>query len=255
MRDALKSESAEVDLLNDRINDLESALQDYEKSLVATQDELDATLGNYQALTSEAGRLNWELAQAKQHLPADWQSGYVSVGQVQIFDIGSDEFEEIDSFAELIDFAVDRMSDSIELVLDDEFVLELDEIVHVNSPLTKAKRAFVTFDTFVRVRNAGLFEGTLIDYVQNAQHSYYVGITDFSPESETVKSNRSFAQQRTRPVPNAVSANGEHTFNWHVKLGSVPGSYPRLYFEDWYGRLGKVGIGYLGKHLANTLTN
>lgn len=255
MRDALKSESEEVDLLNDRINDLESALQDYEKSLVATQDELDATLGNYQALTSEAGRLNWELAQAKQHLPADWQSGYVGAGQVQIFDIGSDEFEEIDSFAELIDFAVDRMSDSIELVLEDEFVLELDEIVHVNSPLTKAKRAFVTFDTFVRVRNAGLFEGTLIDYVQNAQHSYYVGITDFSPEGETVKSNRSFAQQRTRPVPNVVSANGEHTFNWHVKLGSVPGSYPRLYFEDWYGRLGKVGIGYLGKHLANTLTN
>ena len=41
----------------------------------------------------------------------------------------------------------------------------------------------------------------------------------------------------------------------HFKLASIGMLSPRMYYHDDYANSGKIYIGYIGRHLTNTMTN
>lgn len=70
-------------------------------------------------------------------------------------------------------------------------------------------------------------------------------------ESEQVKNNRTMAAERLLPVPASVDPSGS-TYMWsHIRLGGGGADAPRMHYIESGAR---VYIGYIGKHLTNTLT-
>lgn len=71
-----------------------------------------------------------------------------------------------------------------------------------------------------------------------------------STESDTTQSM--WGDQRTFEVPKEVDPSGRRTMLAHIEIQHFKSVSPRLYFEDRTGDLGKVVIGYIGRHLKNT---
>lgn len=78
-------------------------------------------------------------------------------------------------------------------------------------------------------------------------------------ESETVESNRRYADQRRFPVDVDVDQSGTITMWSHLKISEGGGPMaPRIYFhDDTRGTTGKVHVGFIGPHkyTENTRTN
>jgi hypothetical protein len=74
-------------------------------------------------------------------------------------------------------------------------------------------------------------------------------------ESETVRNNRRFASMRLFPVPGAVEASGKVFMGAHIRLGSTSTIAPRMHFYDAAALHAVVYVGYIGRHLPNTLTS
>ncbi|MFI7575884.1 hypothetical protein [Micromonospora sp. NPDC049497] len=74
-------------------------------------------------------------------------------------------------------------------------------------------------------------------------------------ESQTVRTNRRMAAERTLPVPRQVDRRGVVFMGAHIRLGTTATVSPRLYFHDATSIDGEVYVGYIGRHLTNTLTS
>ncbi len=78
-------------------------------------------------------------------------------------------------------------------------------------------------------------------------------------ESETVKTNRRYAEQRRFPVDEAIDPSGTMIMWSHLKISEGGGPMaPRIYFhDDTRGSTGKVHVGFIGPHryTENTRTN
>lgn len=73
-------------------------------------------------------------------------------------------------------------------------------------------------------------------------------------ESAKVRTSRKFATVRTFPVPREVDQQGRVFMRSHIRLGNSATIAPRVYFYDDAARSGRVYVGYIGRHLANTRT-
>lgn len=75
-------------------------------------------------------------------------------------------------------------------------------------------------------------------------------------ESDSVRNDRKFRQQRMLPVPLEVDASGKVFMEAHIKIDNKGRIAPRIHFyDDTAGVTGKVIVGYVGPHLSNTRTN
>lgn len=74
-------------------------------------------------------------------------------------------------------------------------------------------------------------------------------------ESESVKSNPKWRKERLLPVPVAVAPSKQALMLAHFKTTSKDGVAPRMHIHDDTAGTGKIYIGYIGKHLSNTMTN
>lgn len=73
-------------------------------------------------------------------------------------------------------------------------------------------------------------------------------------ESPQTAGRRSWRRQRTFPVPVAVDPSGAAFMGAHLRIGAGNSKAPRLHFLDDSPHGGRIYLGYLGPHLANTLS-
>lgn len=73
-------------------------------------------------------------------------------------------------------------------------------------------------------------------------------------ESDTVKNSKKMGAERRFSVPKEVDPSGACTMLAHFVIQTRGSISPRLYFADRTNDLGKVVVGYIGKHLTNTKT-
>lgn len=71
-------------------------------------------------------------------------------------------------------------------------------------------------------------------------------------DSESETSVNMWGDERRFKVPESVDPSGFRTMLAHIEIQHFKSVSPRLYFEDRTGDLGKVVIGYIGRHLTNT---
>lgn len=74
-------------------------------------------------------------------------------------------------------------------------------------------------------------------------------------DSESETSVNMWGDERRFKVPESVDPSGFRTMLAHIEIQHFKSVSPRLYFEDRTGDLGKVVIGYIGRHLTNTKTS
>lgn len=75
-----------------------------------------------------------------------------------------------------------------------------------------------------------------------------------SNESDTVRANPRWSAERLLPVPTTVDPSGTALMTAHFKVTYLGQFAPRLHYCDDTARSGKIYIGYIGRHLTNTLT-
>jgi hypothetical protein len=160
-----------------------------------------------------------------------------------------------ETFAELLDMMGEL--DTVKFCGDRDEALALDEHTALGTaPVRKAWDAILTFDAYVRARKNGQYSNGLRNYIKNADHGFLVRASKLAwGEGETVRNNDKLSAQRTVPVDEKVSKDGQLMMVAHVKLSRLTGIAPRLYFHDTYTEVGYVSVGYLGAHLDNTQTN
>ena len=110
---------------------------------------------------------------------------------------------------------------------------------------------------YAELKAAGGFEGGFQQYLENDLASgAKTALRNYAQtESESVKENPKWREQRVFPVPTSVVPAGRVFMGSHFKIRTETGLYPRIYFHDATAKDGKIYVGYIGKHLTNTLTN
>lgn len=86
-------------------------------------------------------------------------------------------------------------------------------------------------------------------------HPGYSAGAHASQESESVEQSTRFRTLREQPVPHAVCAAEKVFMGAHFKIAKKGTISPRMHYFDDTANTGKVYVGYIGRHLPNTLTN
>jgi hypothetical protein len=135
-----------------------------------------------------------------------------------------------------------------------EVVQDLERYEISFSALSKAWNGLKTLSSYSQLKVAGIFSGSIDDFVKDTSHGGFSSIASIKWESESVESNPRFRSQRMISVPAAVDSNLRVMCKAHITLSRVPPA-PTMYFFDAVDKDGHVYIGHLGAHLDNTMTN
>jgi hypothetical protein len=112
-------------------------------------------------------------------------------------------------------------------------------------------------DGYVQARQAGELSNGMHAYLGQTppgRPGYSAG-AHASQESESVEQSTRFRSLRELPVPYAVFAAGKIFMGAHFKIAKMGTISPRMHYFDDTANTGKVYVGYIGRHLPNTLTN
>lgn len=123
---------------------------------------------------------------------------------------------------------------------------------------SKAWDAFRALHAYAEARASDTFHGGFFDWCTRPPPGKATITLNMlaMKESETVTGNARFREARTFPVPETVAPGGKILMEAHIKLRRVGSPAPRIYFlDDAAGETGRIWVGYLGEHLANTRTN
>lgn len=162
------------------------------------------------------------------------------------------------SFAELNELVHDRMKHLI-LTYDKSKADDLDDDLKSSTWASKAWGALLALDSY-SASSAGDegFGGTFRDFCEAAPQGMrtYPVTRVAMVESDSVRNDRRFRQQRMLFVPPEVDASRRVFMEAHIKIDNKGRIAPRIHFyDDTSGATGKVIVGYIGPHLPNTRTN
>ena len=110
---------------------------------------------------------------------------------------------------------------------------------------------------FRRTEEGKEFLGGLREYLKGGYGGSWAISADRyrANESDIVKGSKKYAPERIFNVPKEVDPSGKATMYSHIVIQTKGTVSPRIYFRDCVQQLGKIVIGYIGKHPRNTLTN
>jgi len=168
--------------------------------------------------------------------------------------------EEQTSLPRTFGEVLDRLSELAPYVVftgDPNVCLDLDEQPH-NSPWAQvAWQALRAMADYVRAKRGTGFDGDFKRWCEATPG----GGRSLSPgkvardESDTVHQNPRLARSRYLPVPVAAHPDGRIFMGAHIKLSNSKTVAPRIHFHDASAGSGTtIYVGYIGRHLPNTLT-
>lgn len=134
-------------------------------------------------------------------------------------------------------------------------MLTVDDVDTVGKLVSTAWDAFLVLADYVCARNAGVFVGSIRQYLEDTPLGYRQMPPSKFAERETAKTMAAWGDQREFPVPPEVNSFGKVVMEAHFKLGRVGMASPRMYILDCWSTHKKVYVGYIGLHLRNTQTN
>lgn len=110
---------------------------------------------------------------------------------------------------------------------------------------------------FRRTESGKEFSGGLREYLKGGYGEAWAISADRyrANESDSVKGSKKFSSERIFNVPKEVDPSGKATMCTHIVIQTKGAISPRIYFQDCIQQIGKIVIGYIGKHPRNTLTN
>jgi hypothetical protein len=161
------------------------------------------------------------------------------------------------SFAELLERLDEGALPGVVFTGEIKNVLELDEYDPLGTWASKAWDMLRVLDGYADARRAGVFTQGVHAYLSQTppgRPSYSPG-SHASQESESVQQSSKFSKLRTLPVPPEVDPDGLVFMGAHFKIARKGTISPRIYYYDSTAKTGEVFIGYIGRHLQNTLTN
>jgi hypothetical protein len=161
-------------------------------------------------------------------------------------------------FAELIDW-VERHLPRVAYTGAVDAPLELDMSPESPTWARSAWEALRALQAYADVKAARGFSGDFRAWCKNppSPDQYVIPPNRVKmDESETVRAMPRWRQERVLPVPPEVDPDGRLFMGAHVTIGaSATGRVnPRLYFHDGVLKTGKIYVGYIGRHLTNTLS-
>ena len=134
-------------------------------------------------------------------------------------------------------------------------MLAVDDVDTVGKLVATAWDAFLVLADYVRARNAGAFDGSIKQYLEDTPQGYRQMPPNKFAERETGKTMAAWGDEREFPVPPEVDPSGRRVMEAHFKLGRVGMASPRIHILDCWSTHKRVYVGYVGLHLRNTQTN
>jgi hypothetical protein len=161
------------------------------------------------------------------------------------------------AFADLLDWLESEPA-TIEFTGDRDALLALDRSPEASTWVRSSWETLRAMQSYADTKSAGKFSGDFKMWCDNPPSDSYIIPSGkvVRDESETVKNNAKWRQEREFSVPSAVDASKRAFMGAHIRIGaSASGQIsPRLYFHDATTLTGKIYVGYLGRHLTNTRT-
>ncbi len=163
-----------------------------------------------------------------------------------------------DEFAELLDW-VERHLPRIEYTGDIGDPLELDSSPESSTWVRSSWEALRALQAYAEVKAERGFAGDFRAWCMNppAPGDYIISPNKVKmDESETVHSRPKWRQERIFRVPPEVEPGGRVFMGAHITIGASANGRinPRLYFHDGVLKTGRIYVGYIGRHLTNTLS-
>ncbi|HUN30581.1 MAG TPA: hypothetical protein VMU95_01070 [Trebonia sp.] len=163
-----------------------------------------------------------------------------------------------DEFAELLDW-VERHLPRIEFTGDIDDPLELDSSPESSTWVRSSWEALRALQAYAEVKAERGFAGDFRAWCMNppSPGDYIISPNKVKmDESETVHSRPKWRQERIFRVPPEVEADGLVFMGAHITIGASANGRinPRLYFHDGVLKTGRIYVGYIGRHLTNTLS-
>lgn len=233
-----------------RISRLEEAVNYSAEEISELQTRLEDEMLQTEEVSAEERALRLEvhrlrmILQESGHAEAAWNEP----GDASDFAYPSD-FEELLQRVESLEHVV--------FTGDSSPVLDLYKQDHLGTWSKKTWDALVALDDYAAHKSRHGFEGGMFSYLSSTPAGCRgFSVNKFAPdESDTVKTTPKFKRHRLLPVPTSVDHSGRVFMGAHFKIARSGQISPRLHFHDDVDHTGKVYVGYIGKHLPNTMTS
>ncbi|GAB2506766.1 hypothetical protein GCM10027064_00320 [Microbacterium petrolearium] len=100
----------------------------------------------------------------------------------------------------------------------------------------------------------GTFSGSVHTYLADGRGQGVTPTRHAARESDSVLNNAKWRAERVFPVPTDVHESGRILMDAHFKPTHRDTFAPRMHYYDDTAGTGKIYVGYIGRHLTNTLT-
>lgn len=231
----IKEQLARIEELEDFRRDAVRALEDQQLERAELQDDLEKSRATARWLRDRfAERSDYETAYGE--APEDAMEAYPS------------------SCVELI-ARLQEDQDVLVFTGDMDRVRVVDAADTLQLAVRSAWEACGALREYVRARNDGNWDSGVDHFLKNRPEGYDGVSAGKHGATETAITMKQFGGERIFPVPAEVAPQQAITMKTHFKLASIGMLSPRMYYHDDYSNSGKIYIGYIGRHLTNTMTN
>ena len=231
----IKEQLARIEKLEDYRRNAIQALDDQQLERADLQDDLEKSRATVRWLRERLTEMS-DYKTAYGEAPEDARETYPPSCVELVYRIQKDE--------DVLVFTGDM--DKVRVV-DDADTLQL--------AVRSAWEACGALREYVRARNDGNWDSGVDYFLKNRPEGYEGVSAGKHGAAETAATMKQFGGERIFPVPVEVSPQQTITMKAHFKLASIGMLSPRMYYHDDYANSGKIYIGYIGRHLTNTMTN
>jgi hypothetical protein len=131
----------------------------------------------------------------------------------------------------------------------------VDEADTLQSAASALWDAILVLDGYRRTKLSGAPTSTVREYLAATPAGAPTLPPSKHASAETAATMQQFGAERLMPVPKFVRSEQEAYMEAHFKLARIGMISPRMHYLDDVDNSGTIVIGYVGRHLRNTMTN
>ncbi len=232
-----------------RVSEVQDALEEVEDERDQARVRLEEEQFDHAETQEELHRLRFEAGQLRAALAAA-----AAPAEAWVLD---EPPQPPGSFEDLLARLDDGALPGVAFTGDPGNAIDLDSYDPLGTWAAKTWEMLQAVSGYIQARQAGEFRGGLHAYLMETppgRPGYSAG-AHAAHESESVEQSGKLRAARELPVPPAVCPVGKVFMGAHFKVAKKGMISPRMHYFDDTASSGKVYVGYIGRHLPNTLTN